>query len=222
MGEKSLVAAVTAVVVALAAIGLYTSGEENSAPTCSLAADPSHGKAPLMVIFALAANDSDGSILFWEIDADGDGVSDDNGSEHPHSSYVHFYAVQGTYNVTFSVKDNDGSTAYDNLTVVVLPPNVLPVCDLEASASEGYVPLSITFTMSASDPDGTIKEWRLEIVLTETNVEYYSGHGLPPVYLSHTFVEEGDYWISLSVWDDDGAMYADGVDVFAELESSDG
>ena len=81
--------------------------------------------------------------------------------------------------------------------------NQPPTCSLTASPSSGEAPLTTTFYMNASDPDGYITSWELDV--DNDGIAEYGGNGNPPATQQHTYTEPGDYTAKLTVWDDDGA-----------------
>ncbi len=85
--------------------------------------------------------------------------------------------------------------------------NQPPTCSLTASPSSGNVPLTTTFYMNASDPDGVISSWELDV--DGDGVAEYSGAGEPPATQQHTYNSPGDYTAKLTVWDDNGAVAYD-------------
>lgn len=91
------------------------------------------------------------------------------------------------------------------------PVNQPPTCSLTASPTSGDAPLTVTFSMSASDPDGTIASWELDV--DSDGVADYSGSGLPPATQNHTYNDAGNYTAKLTVWDDAGASAYDTVDI---------
>ncbi len=84
----------------------------NIAPTALLNAT-SDG---LNATFVVDVHDEDGDNLTWELDADGDGVGDANGTASQNVTFR--YAAAGTYNATLRVSDGANETIA-NLTVVV-------------------------------------------------------------------------------------------------------
>jgi hypothetical protein len=84
--------------------------------------------------------------------------------------------------------------------------NQPPTCTLDATPDFGLVPLSTTFTMTASDPDGTIASWALDV--DNDGSAEYSGSGSPTTQ-GHTYNTPGVYTAKLTVWDDLGATGTD-------------
>ena len=104
----------------------------------------------------------------------------------------------GTTNPTTVVMNGDKSvTAYFRAST-----NQAPTCTLSADKNSGKAPLEVTFSMTASDPDGVIGAWGLET--TNDGEAEYSGLGYPPLTLSHTFNTPDNYNVKLVVMDDGG------------------
>jgi len=84
--------------------------------------------------------------------------------------------------------------------------NQPPTCSLSANPRSGKAPLDVTFTISASDPDGRISAWVLD-VNGDGNADY-EGYGDPPSSLRHIYTDPGNYTAMLLVEDNDG-KYSD-------------
>ncbi|RZN36947.1 MAG: PKD domain-containing protein [Methanophagales archaeon ANME-1-THS] len=181
-------------------------GSPNQPPTCSLSANPKSGKAPLTVTFSMSANDLDGSIESWVL-RPGDGSPDYLGSGSPPPTLQHIYQTSKSYTPILMVSDDDDAIASDTETVTVNPPNQLPTCSLSANPKSGSAPLTVTFSMSASDPDGWISAWVLD-VNGDGNADY-SGTGNPPATQQHTYQNAGSYTPILAVSDNDSAVTFD-------------
>jgi PKD repeat protein len=93
--------------------------------------------------------------------------------------------------------------------------NESPQCSIVAVPSSGYAPLMVNFTLEAEDMDGDIAFWGLD---TDDGSDVQEGMDDPPGTVLHTFVLAGEYQISFSVVDDDGAEGVDVVTVTVEEE----
>ncbi|GEM_PF-1168947 len=183
----------------------------NQPPTCSLSASPSMGTAPLTVEFAMTTNDNDGTITSWTLDINDDGTPEYTGTGNTPATQQHTYTTNGTYIAKLTVTDNNGTTGTDTVTVTVSSPgNQSPTCTLSANPTSGIIPLTVTFTMTASDPDGTIATWTLDIN-TDGTIEY-NGSGTPPSTQQHIYHTPGTYTATLTVTDDQGATDTDTTD----------
>jgi PKD repeat protein len=141
-----------------------------------------------------ASSDADGTLSSWEWDfGDGSPVSSAPGSTS------HVYAAPGTYTVSLTVTDNEGSgsAAFTRLvTVTAAPVNRAPVAQFAATPTGP----SVAFDGSgSSDPDGTVNSWAWDF-----------GDGSPVVTTAtgsatHVYASPGTYAVSLTVTDDDGA-----------------
>ncbi len=76
-----------------------------------------------------------------------------------------------------------------------------------SNPTSGDAPLTVTFSMSASDTDGTIANWELDI--DNDGTAEYSGSGEPPATQQHTYNDPGNFTAELTVWDDDGDTGSD-------------
>jgi PKD repeat protein len=153
----------------------------------------------------MTANDPDGSISSWVLDVDGDGNADYSGSGNPPSTQQHTYTTLGSYSVMLVVSDNDGETDFDTETVIV-GENDPPTCSLSANPISGKAPLTVTFTMTANDPDGSITAW---VLRPGDGSPDYSGSGSPPSTQTHTYQNEGNYNALLMVSDNEDATDSD-------------
>ncbi|MBM3233908.1 PKD domain-containing protein [Candidatus Pacearchaeota archaeon] len=174
---------------------------ENQKPTCSLSSTPRSGKAPLKVTFSLSASDSDGIINAWVLDVNGDGNADYSGTGNPPSTLSHTYNNPGQQNVIFLVADNKETQSNPCIDTINVGTNIPPNINLSASPSSGTVPLTVTFSLSARDSDGTIITW----VLNYGDGTSDSGTGNPPSTKTHTYTKNNTYGAVLAVSDNDNA-----------------
>ncbi|MGC9308770.1 MAG: Ig-like domain-containing protein, partial [Thermoplasmatota archaeon] len=116
-----------------------------------------------------------------------------------------------------TVVDDDAATDEDTATVTVSEePNDPPSCTLSASPTAGTPPLDVTFSLSASDPDGSIDSWELDI--DDDGTPEYSGSGMPPASQMHTYTTIDTYTARLTVVDDDAATDEDTATVTVSEE----
>jgi len=137
---------------------------------------------------ASASYDSDGFIVsyYWDF---GDGTNA-TGVVVEHS-----YADDGVYTVTLTVTDDDGATASTSATknVSTYPPTAI----FTESAETALTGELIDFDASDSyDPDGTIVSYFWD---------FGDGTNATGVTISHAYANDGNYTVTLTVTDDDGA-----------------
>ena len=125
---------------------------ENTPPTAVIESSATAGTVPLNVSFTgSGSHDTKGSIIayLWNF---GDGSPTASGSTTSHQ-----YTVEGTYNASLKVTDNQGATDTVSTSIIVTgpqPENQVPTAKITTSTTQGSVPLTVTFDGSAStDPE---------------------------------------------------------------------
>lgn len=181
----------------------YSFTTSNLSPALSsFSATPITGFAPLLVDFTASATDPDGYILTYEWDFDGNGISDANTGIVPNASFT--YTNEGVYNAKLKVTDNGGASTLSHVVTITVGSqiNAPPVVSsLNATPSSGAAPLSVAFSSTVSDTDGTIVlyEWDFD-----GNGVYDASTTTNPV--SHTYGTAGTYAARVRVTDDMGAI----------------
>jgi len=119
----------------------------------SICASPTQGIFPLEVQFSAVV---EGGLppYSYEWDIDGDGLIDNNINQ----SLKYIYTQYGTYLVNLTVKDARDKTGLNTVSIHVLSP---PAIVANGNPSIGIAPLSVNFSASGTDPDGSIVlyEW---------------------------------------------------------------
>jgi len=105
----------------------------------------------------------------------------------------------GAYSFTIMITDAVGltNTATFNITIF---PNELPIAALTASPISGTAPLSVSFTATASDPDGSIAQYHWDFTGDEA-VDLTTTTGAA----SFTYDTAGEYQAQVVVEDNRGA-----------------
>lgn len=153
---------------------------------------------------ASGSTDPDGEIDFYRWNF-GDGTSEIL-AEYP----KHEYSEPGTYQVTLTVIDNDGTSAIGTTMVVVteFPTSFEPVADL-GGPYYGEVRKSVSFNGSDSyDLDGTIVNY------TWTFGDGTKGYG---VNTNHVYVAAGEYAVTLTVTDNESLVGSESTTAIISL-----
>jgi PKD repeat protein len=173
----------------------------NSLPVAEITAQPASGNAPLAVLLdASGSDDSEGGIVSYEWDFNGDGIYDGYGSS---PQVLHTYTAPGIMEARVRVTDSNGAQAVNQVTVTVASlANSSPTAQLVLDPATGMVPLAVDLDASASaDPDGSI-------VLYEWDFNgdgLWDGYGADPL-VSHTYFDTGNLDARLRVTDNEGAQ----------------
>ena len=102
------------------------------------------------------------------------------------------YDQPGNYTVELIVIDDDGGTGSATATINVIDPNSPPSVTLNANTGSGAAPLTINFTSTATDSDGTIQSYSWDFG------DGYTSNTQNP---SHTFSNPGTYNVTLEATD---------------------
>lgn len=190
-----------------ATLNLYPANIAPNAVITTIPAPPT-GTSPLEIVFdASSSNDTDGTIVKYEMDFDdGAGYRDFGSNDGSDGSIRHTYInpsgpISITYTAVLRVTDNGGLTDTASVMIVVAPVvNTPPSAILTSDVSSGLVPLTVTFDGSKSyDTDGYIVSYQWDYENTGV-------FGLPTDSItSYTYNAAGTYFALLKVTDDDGA-----------------
>lgn len=120
-------------------------------------ATPTTGTVPLTVNFITKAEYTDGAIIRYRWDFQGDGIFDTN--DPGARNYTRTFAQKGTFNAVLEVM-NDRNQIVTATVVIVVTGNP-PVATASINPSNGAVPLNVSFTGTGTDTDGSIVkfEW---------------------------------------------------------------
>jgi PKD repeat protein len=121
-----------------------------AAPIASdFTASPPSGNAPLSVTFTPTPT-TNAAINRFEWDLDGDAKIDI--SDTVGRNQTRLYNIPGTYAVSLKITDSQNRT--DTRIKNIIVGNAAPLATAQASPSNGQVPLSVNFTVTATDSDG--------------------------------------------------------------------
>lgn len=166
-----------------------TVGTENRPPTANITVAPSAPSPGQEVTINANPSDPDGNVTDVRWRVDGEVVSTS-------ARFTYTFTEAGDHRLNVTVLDDAGATSASERVVTVTEANSPPRASISASPSSPTVGVTVSFTATASDPDGTITgyEWRLdgEVVSNQSATEY-------------TFTDPGTHRVSLAVVDDDGA-----------------
>ncbi|MBC7080659.1 MAG: tandem-95 repeat protein [Thermoplasmatales archaeon] len=184
---------------------------------------PTNGATDVAITLTLSwsCSDPDGSALTYDVYL---GKSPDPPKLATTNSTT--YTLQLAYSTTYYWRIVASDGQYENssdtwifTTIVYTPPsppspppsppfppppeNKPPKCSLQVNISEGYAPLVVNFIINASDEDGYIAYWELDI--DNDGITEYNGSGSPPSTKQHSYNNTGNYTAKLTVTDDKGA-----------------
>lgn len=114
----------------------------------------------------------------------------------------------GTPEVTISAPTDNDEVGPTTIPVVGLVDrnggdgNAAPLATLTSDVTSGGAPLDVTFSLGATDSDGTIATWSIDF---GDGSPASSGTGGPPSSVMHSYTFDGQFDAILSVMDDQGA-----------------
>ncbi len=158
-------------------------------------ASPQTAYAPATIHFSPKVT-TDNAIQTYSWDFNGDGSYER--SDITANSYTWQYAVPGDYNVSLKVVDANNQVIIGTTTVHIL--NAPPVVTVESSPSNGAIPLTVNFTVTANDSDGiALYEWDFD------GDGIYDYNSTVSGDTSYTYTTEGVFNAQLRVTDSRGA-----------------
>ena len=156
----------------------------NVPPVANFSYSPTNSTTQDMIQFIDNSNDLDGFITNYTWDF-GDG-------DFAYGAMVsHRYADDGIYNVTLTVKDDNGATG--SVVKLIIISNVPPSANFSFSMDN----LSVSFQDESFDPDGFITNWSWDFGDGEM------GYGKT---VNHTYESNAIYQVTLTIKDDDDAL----------------
>ena len=152
----------------------------------------------------------------------------DDGFNHSKYLYSHGYFIRvGLFCFSFYFSLSPGSVEYEGWSEDIVKKQVTkirellpfwpgyedPVCHLEIEADSLYTPSNVTFIMKASEGDGAIANWSLDI--DSDGIPEYSGEGQPPQSINRTYEIPVTFKATLWVTDVQGdqANSSDGLEL---------
>ncbi len=181
--------------------------EEGTPPGASIKTTPAlsggkvTGSVPLEVSFdGSSSTDVEDDIVDYEWDFDNDGEIDETGNK---ATYT--YQETGSYEARLLVTDSAGNTDETTVNVEVTDQGIVAV--LEASTSNGEVPLTVAFDASSS----TYKEG--DIVSYEIDFGDGSDKYVGDATISYKYSAVGTYTVTLTVIGDDGSRATDTMQI---------
>lgn len=162
---------------------------------------PTSGIVPLTVSFRSRGEFGGGSIVRYRWDFEGDGRFDT--SDPVARDFTRTFTTGGTREAVLEVTNNFGDRVTDTCEVRVS--GTPPIVTSDATPSNGGVPLTVSFTCDATDPDGSVAlyEWDFE---GDGSFDFSSPTSGAT---SHTYTTQGTFPARCRVSDADG-LTADG------------
>jgi dienelactone hydrolase len=186
-------------------VKIYVLGDPNNvAPVANAGADQLIHLPSNTTTLTGSASDTDGFITHYSWSKVSGGAATLTGDNTATLSISGLEA--GTYVFRLSVKDEDGTTSSDDVTIVVNNP---PVVSVGADFKITLPTNSLSVQGTASDPDGTIVSYQWK--MTTGTVATLTGTNTPT--LTATGLIEGAYVFRLIVKDNNGASKFDDVKI---------
>ena len=118
----------------------------------------------------------------------------------------------------YFIQGGDNLDRYPFMMSYNLTTNQQPTCTISASPTSGAVPLTVTFTITASDPDGIIIFWIMDI--DNDGIPDYTSMGHLPSTKQHTYTNWGNYTANLTVTDNKGATDTESIIIVVNEEAN--
>ena len=185
-----------------------SSEDSNKPPVVNAGADQTISLPAHSVTLEGTASDPDGKISSYEWSQ----VAGEKASlgETSSAQFKVSELGEGSYEFKLTVKDNDGATASDKVSVTVKASgNKKPVINAGADKTINLPTNSVTIRGTGADPDGEISSY----TWTKVSGGNATMNGTSSEELKASDLEEGSYVFRLTVRDNDGASVSDDVNV---------
>ena len=170
----------------------------NVAPTLTISGAGTSAEGSAYTLALAVSDPGTDTIASWTINW-GDGTTQVVAGNP--FSVSRIFSDDGSYTVTATAADEDGSYSANSITVQVS--NVAPTLAISGS-SNAAVGVAWTLELSSADPgDDTIVGWTID--WGDGTVEAIAGD---PSSASHTYTAPGDYTVSATATDEDGTFSA--------------
>jgi hypothetical protein len=190
-------------------VSVFVTTGTNALPTVNAGEDKTITLPTNSVTLTGTASDPDGSIVSYAWTKVAGGAATLSGASTATLKASGLEA--GTYTFRLTVKDNSGATKYDDVKVYV---NIPPTVNAGADKTIVLPQNSVTFTGSASDPDGSIVSYAWSQVSGGAS----SLSGTSTLSLTASGLLQGTYVFRLTVKDDRGASKYDEVTLTVNAE----
>ena len=191
-------------------LGIMTNCRRNKLPYEPMVLGPDSAQVNESVTFTASATDPDGDNVAIRFDW-GDGNTSDWSSYVSSGQSVsmsHIWTSVGTYYVKAQAKDMNGVTSGWSSAhkIVITGANNSPNAPVVSGPDSAQVNESVTFTASATDPDGDNVAIRFDWGDGNTsNWSSYVSSG-QSVSMSHTYTNAGTYYVKAQARDVNGAL----------------
>jgi len=193
----------------LSLVGSYDagSGGGNNSPTAVIANGPYSALEGVNISMSSSgSNDSDGAISSYA-------WSFGDGSNSTSANPTHSFAASGNYTVSLTVTDNDGATHSASTTATISSPaNQSPNAMIANGPFSANAGQSISMSSNGSnDPDGNIVSYAWN---------FGDGTSSNATNPNHTYASAGNFNITLTVIDNEGASSSTNTSAFiSEVEN---
>ena len=182
-----------------------TVSSSDKAPYVSATADPEEGNSPLNVKLTGLGRDSDGTIVKYEWDFDGDGTYDYTSTVSGITN--HQYTKLGISNAKLRVTDNDGNKTTGTARIEVKAIGA-PSATAEADVTSGNAALDVKFTGKGLPGDKIVKyEWDFDGDGTYDFTSSTTGDA------EHIYTAPGSFNAVLRITNDTGQTDTDSVNI---------
>ena len=165
-------------------------------PSLNIRADHTSGPAPHEVFFSSAVTEKDGRIVQYDWDFDNDALVDLSSDTASSARYI--YEQAGNFTAKLQITDDDGYTTEDSIPITVI--GAPPTVSTDFAPSIGNAPLTVLFSGSASDNDGSVVLYEWDF----TNDGTFDSNSAVNAEAAHTYTVADEYTAVLRVTDNDG------------------